>query len=350
MIEGTLQNLPFGDVLQVIATGQKSGVLEIARNSARALLSFDRGGLEYAHLVPGLHLGELLVRMDLVTTAEVQELLKRAKEDAAYLGLLALEAGLIDEGDLRAAVKAQVLDALAELCGWKKGNFRFSDGFQAGRYVLLETPLDTLSLLMQVARQLDDWQKGRAPPEVVFLRQGDPTQANLPEGGWDVLGYVDGRRNAGTIAAELDLPERQVYRLLYLLQEAGVIAPSPYPDDLGPVLVLAGDYSLRRLLQLSLRRTGLSPVLAADARSGLSCLSRENPRLVVVDDQAGEGWAFVREVRGLVRCRYLPVVVLTGDKRPPRAFAALKAHVLQKPFQELELQQLVTRLMGRTLV
>ena len=355
MIEGSLHNLPFGDVLQVIATGQKSGVLEVSRSQVQARLAFDRGGLAYAQLVPGLHLGELLVRMDLLTAREVQYLLarQRHRDDAARLGTLACEAGLLEPEELQRAVRAQVLDALSELCGWKSGAFRFSDA-GLGRGPRLEPALDTLSLLMEVVQQLDDWGKGRVSSEAVFARCGDPSHQSLPEGGWDVLGYVNGRRCAASIAAELDLSERQVYRVLYVLESLGVIQAATHPGEVPTVLVLAGDYRLQRLLHLSVRRAGLRPHLAADAASGLAYLRREHPRAVVVDDDAGEGWAFVRELRALARRSHLPTVVLDGGAPQSRfgiGFGSKRpqAHRLPKPFAELELQQLLTRLVGRAL-
>lgn len=349
MIEGLLQNLSFGDVLQVIALGRKSGVLEVVRTGARARLSFSQGALEYAQLSPGLHLGELLVRMELLTTTEVQELLRaqRGRAGGAALGRLALEAGLVDEADLQAAVRAQVIDAVAELCGWKRGNFRF---LGAQPEAPLGEPLDTLAVLMQVVQQLDDYKQGHAQPEAIYLRRGDPTQASVPAGGWEVLGYVDGRRSAASIAAELDLAERQVYRILYQLEQAGIVAPSPYPGELSAVLVLSHDALLSRLIQLSLRRAGLSPLLAVSAEEGLEQLKARHPRAVVVDDEAGEGWAFVRSLRQLGHRSHLPAVVLT-EARPPawRRGWRPRTQVLSKPFAELELQQLVTRMLGRAL-
>src|SRR5690606_27104036 len=99
MIEGSLRNVPLSDIFQIIATGQKSGVLTVQRGQARARIYFDQGRIGYAHVTPGVHLGEILVRMDLLTAHEVQEILRRqhTENPGTQLGLMASQMGLLRE-------------------------------------------------------------------------------------------------------------------------------------------------------------------------------------------------------------------------------------------------------------
>ena len=352
MIEGHLQNLPFADLLQVIATGQKTGLLRLRREKRQARLTFVQGRILTARLEPGLYLGELLVRMELLTAFEVQELLQaQAGARDMSLGELALAAGLLEPDELQAAVRAQVMDTLTELCGWRSGSFAFRDAATATGDSS-DPSFDTLMLLMEVVQRLEDWKQGSASPESIFMRAGDPSQAKLPAGGWEVLGYVNGQRNAASIAAELDLPERQVYRLLYQLAELGVIEASPYPSEGHRIMVLGSETGLKPLIQLSLRRAGLTPFSPAASESWLEALASARPRAVVIDDEGGEGWDVVRNLRQSPQQAHLPAVVLSESARRESWLARLgrpRAHVLGKPFKELELQQLVTRLVGRSL-
>src|SRR5690606_6254973 len=83
VIEGSLKNVPLTDVFQIIAPGQKTGVLTVTRGLARARIYFQGGQIGYAHVTPGVHLGEILVRMDMLTAHEVQEILRRQHSENA---------------------------------------------------------------------------------------------------------------------------------------------------------------------------------------------------------------------------------------------------------------------------
>lgn len=165
-------------------------------------------------------MGELLVRLDLLTTFEVQTLLARQTraDPGTGLGLLAVEAGLIEPGELIAALKAQVLEVMTELATWRSGSFVFGERPPSASRLLGGHGFDMTLLLMEVLGRLELWQRGSVEPNSVFERVGDPTQVSLPQSSWEVLACVDGKRSARSIAAELDLPGREVYYLLHELQ------------------------------------------------------------------------------------------------------------------------------------
>ena len=358
MLEGNLHSVPLNDVLQALITGQKSGVLTIMRGHHRARVYLDLGRLEVAHLTPGLHLSELMMRMDLLTLLEVQELLAKQGEDnpGTPLGLLALSAGYIDQGDFARVLKAQLLEVLTELSGWTSGNFSFEERSPNASQVPVEHSFDGMALLLEVARRSDTWQH-KTDPETVFERSGDPTGAALPPEAWDVLRYVTGKRPAAAIAADIDLPQRQVYYLLHELERHQVIQPAAHPPAQALVLVLSPGHTLQRLINLTLQRAALTPFVAADVVSGADFVLSKQPKAVVIDDVAGEGWAAVKELRDLANYPHLPAVVIS--RTAPRSgllgnlFGHLRkptAHHIQKPFNELELQQLVSKLAGRSLL
>jgi CheY-like chemotaxis protein len=354
MIEGGLRDAPLPDVFQVIVSGQKSGVLTVAKGETRARIYFDEGRVQYAHISPGVHLGELLVRLDLLTSHEVQDiLLKQTLEDPGIpLGLLAIQRGLLDDGELQRAIKAQVLEVLTELMTWRSGSFIFAERSNAASQALSERTLDTGALLLEVARRLEEWREGNVAPEAIFIKAGDPTKVKLPRGGWEILGYLDGKRNAASVAAELDLSEKQVYHILYELQSLGVVQPLPFQVDEPLVLVVSASSALQRLVRLALQRARLTSLIASDFKVAMELLPANHPSALVVDDEGGETWEFVRSLRKLPGQGHLPVLVLSTESSRPGMLGRLrrpKATVLAKPFHEIELQQLVTQMVGRPL-
>jgi hypothetical protein len=354
VIEGSLRNVPLSDVFQIVATGQKSGILTVVRGQARARIYFDQGHIQYAHISPGVHLGEILVRMDLLTAHEVQEILRRQHVENAGtpLGLMAVEMGLIDENDLQRALERQVLEVVTELMSWSDGQFNFAERSGWASQAPTQHTVDAMTLLMTVARRLHEFESGEVKPDALLSRSGDPTKVAMPSGAWEVLGYVDGKRSARSIAAELDLTERHVFHLMHELVRLGVVEQLPYSMDDPLVLVVSPSSALQRLLRLAIQRARMRAEVAVDYEEALAELSDLHPSAIVVDDAEGAGWEFVKELRKQGGQSHLPVLVLLDEEPRGGLFGRARrprADTLLKPFHEIDFQQLLSRMVGRSL-
>jgi hypothetical protein len=348
MIEGSLYNMPFADVLQVIATGQKSGILTLTRDVYRARIYFERGQIQFAHLTPGVHLGEILVRMELLTPFEVQDILLKQSSDAVgtRFGLIAIHKGLLNAEGLNQALKVQVIETLSEVMLWKSGLFTFAERSNDASQTPVESCFDTFIMLMQVDARLRSWQQGRVKPDAIFQQSGDPTQLTLPEGSWEILGYVNGKRSAASIAAEMDMAERDVYRTLFELSDRGIICPVefPVPEPIG--LIFSRSIVMQRLLKLMVQRAGVRPFITAEEKRALEFIRDIHPNIVIIDDDKGEGWEYLRELRK--EWGHLPIVIISSEQPTGLLFRFTrpKAEHLKRPFHELELQQLIGKLVG----
>ncbi|HKI58146.1 MAG TPA: DUF4388 domain-containing protein [Trueperaceae bacterium] len=354
MIEGSLRNVPLSDVFQIIATGQKSGILTVMRGKARARIYFEQGRVQYAHISPGVHLGEILVRMDLLTTHEVQEILRRQHVENAGtpLGLMAVEMRLIDEEDLKGALERQVLEVVSELMSWSDGQFNFAERSGWASQAPTNHSVDAMALLMSVAQRLHDFEGGLVDADTIYLRSGDPTKVEMPPGAWEVLGYIDGKRTARSVAAELDLTEKHVFHLMHELVERSVIEAQPFRVEDPLVLAVSPSSALQRLLRLSLQRARLRAEVALDYDDALKILPGMHPSALVVDDEEGAGWALVKELRKQAGQSHLPVLMLVDEEPKGGIFGRARrprAEVLLKPFHEIEFQQIITRMVGRPL-
>lgn len=349
MIEGSLRNMPLTDVFQVIATAHKSGTLALERGRSRARVYFAEGRVRYASVSPGVNLAETLVRMDLLTIEHALTLLTRQPREnpGLPLGVAAMEAGYLGESELATALGRHVFEVLSELLLWRSGTFSFGEGDDQLPPLPFEG-FDAMMLFMKVAQQLSEFEEGAASPTDIYRQAGDPTKVEMPANGWEVLAAVDGRRHAAAVAAEVDLPERQSYRLLQSLERLGVVERSPFPVELPQVLLLTSSNAQGRLLRLLLARCRAVAHIEMDPAKGLAFVADHHLRAVVVDDVDGSGWQFVRDLRRLPGKSHLPAVVLTtGNEqgvlarvRRPRALT------LRKPFDELSFQQLLTKMVG----
>jgi CheY-like chemotaxis protein len=184
-----------------------------------------------------------------------------------------------------------------------------------------------------------------------FTKTGDPTKVTLPDGAWDVLGLLDGKRSTSSIAAELELPERQVYRIFQDLQDLELIAPVSHDLEDPLVLIFSNSEAMQRLMRLSLQRASLRVVTAVETDNLAELIDKYHPQAIVIEDVNGAGWELVRDVRKLPAQGHLPILVLSSEQHSGLLgrLRRPKATVLEKPFLEIEFQQAVTQLVGRSL-
>jgi CheY-like chemotaxis protein len=344
VIEGSLRSVPLADVFQVVVTGGSSGVLTVERADRVAKLYFEGGRIQYARMLPGIHLGEVLVRMDLLTAREVQEIVAlQAEENAgAPLGHAAVRLGLIAEDDLSRALERQVVEILGDVVTWRDGAFRLSESDVVRTYVPTTHGIDALSALLRAAGA----GSGAMEHDAVPAMAADPSSRPLPPGGWEVIAAVDGRRSARSIAAEVDLPERETLELLAELERLGVIGCLPEPPVEPLVLVVSRSEAMQRLLRLTVERVGARVAAAGDDEAMAAAVARERPRAAIVDD-TGEGWSRARSLRRLPGVAHVPLLVLGSAEAGLLArLVRPRSDTLPKPFDELALQEWLARRLG----
>lgn len=122
-------------------------------------------------------------------------------------------------------------------------------------------------------------------------------------------------------------------------------------DGLAPIrvpliLVVDDSITVRRVTQRLLLREGYRVALAIDGLQALECLQDEIPAVVLTDIEMPrmDGFDLARNIRGDVRMKDLPIVMITSriaDKHREHAVELGVNHYLGKPYSEEELLSLV---------
>lgn len=355
MIEGSLRKVPLTDVFQIVTTGQKSGLLTLERREAIARIYVDHGRVRVARMEPGPHLGEMLVRLELLSAGEVQLLLddKGHLADGPPLGRLAVDRELLSEDDLKRSLRHQAVEVLAELLSWKDGQFSFTERPLEAETLVPGAGHDAMQLLLAADAMRRDLDEGTADPSTVFEQAGDPTDHDLPAGAWDLLGVLDGRLTARTLVAETDMTEIEGLRVLHRMEQLGVIRATARAGAQTAVLVVCAQAAMCRLLRLALQRADMRVELFSDADEAFAAIDHVRPHALVVDARSSDAWAFLRRLRETPGRAHLPALVLEDEAATVGWFGRWrrpKADTMSYPFDELELQQTVARLAGRRLL
>ncbi|MEY4980314.1 MAG: hypothetical protein RLZZ352_2584 [Pseudomonadota bacterium] len=124
-------------------------------------------------------------------------------------------------------------------------------------------------------------------------------------------------------------------------------APVP-ASDIPLVLVVDDSITVRRVTQRLLQREGYRVALAADGLQALERLQQERPAVVLSDIEMPrmDGFDLLRNIRGDVRLKGLPVIMITSriaDKHREHARELGADHYLGKPYPEEELLALIAR-------
>lgn len=335
MIRARIGEIELGDLLRALETARKSAVVTVETPSLYGRIHLMEGRLVYARTEPGPHLGEYLVRLLYLTLEDTQRLvLEQERENPGTpLGQLALRAGLVSEEDLTDALQVQVMEALATLMNQKEGTF-LAEATPTGEasQIALPQTLETSAMLFEAARRLDEWQRGRVEPEAVLRVANDPTRHPLSPEAWSVLELVNGIKRAKSIALESDLPEEQVYHLLFELKSRGLVEETPIRPSDPLILVLAESSLIRRLLLVTLERSRYRVLMPHDLESAKRMMAKHKPQGIVLQGQ--DLMDRVRQIRGHPDGRFPPLWVVSED--PPRGLWVRSARLghIPKPFSE----------------
>lgn len=178
-LAGTLEELPFPDLLDMISLAEKTGRLTLTATDAEGMIVFRRGRIIYASSNSAREaFGNILVCMRLVDEATLRKALVRQhhSREERRLGRILVEMGALKPEDIEGVVQHQVERVLAELFAWRDGFFKFepmeiSDHGEVevdGREFLAERGLNTHKLALDFARRLDEKKESEpraaAPP------------------------------------------------------------------------------------------------------------------------------------------------------------------------------------------
>ena len=358
MIQGRLRDYPISDLLGLIAGGQKSGVLTVRLDEREARIHFEMGKVLYARVEDGANLGEYLVRFELMNPEEIQSLIARQHKENPHtpLGMMAVRSGNISEDDLKRALEAQCLDATTEVLIWndnQRSRFDFKERGPDASQVPTQHIFDPMGLLLEATRRLDEWRRGQVKPYDVFevALETSSSPPTLTVGEWELLHLVDGQRSAASIAAELDIPEGETYRRLFLLLERHLLRRADVRPEDPWVLIVTESHTTRRLNTMTLTRERYRVMHADTLERAKELLEERRPNTILLD------WANVIEAAKLLRGakgkNLTPIIAIVKEEPRTGGFFNRNSNTvsnlryLLKPYSEMQLLASVSAVTGR---
>jgi hypothetical protein len=263
-LRGNLRDFGIGEVFQLIGQQRKTGILEVEGTSEKLRMDFLEGAVVWATPAgPHQHsaLGDMLVRVGLLTPDRLVQLEQQLHEGQESLERLMIQQGDLDSRQIEAIGELVTSETIFALLRLNEGSFHFTAG-EIPQDRESTTLLPAEQILMDGLRMVDEW---RAMDEAVtcettvFQRVGrfetyreasggdSPEELALAE---KLFLLIDGRLTARRIIDLSRLGTFEGSRILSRLRETGVIEPIDAE-------VLATTHKRRRTRESAPTRVGL---------------------------------------------------------------------------------------------
>jgi DNA-binding MarR family transcriptional regulator len=248
-LKGNLRDFSTTQLLNLINLAKKTGTLVIEGPGQGAQMAFRNGKLIYAHMgQEDGNLASILRKAGKLTDEQVKVLRARAATASdKELGLLLINAGYVNQGDILASLRSHILEIVYRLFTWVEGMFRFEPTLMPGDDKIT-VPIDLENVIMEGARRMREWEQlsEELPNLDMALKFTDRPNANIRNMNlsveeWRVVSYINPKNSMKAIAKANKLSDLEIRRIVYGLLQAGLVevirpegAPRPVPPGLMP--------------------------------------------------------------------------------------------------------------------
>jgi hypothetical protein len=179
-LTGELEHLHIVDIIQLINTARKSGTLSVKGSRGESRFIFSNGYIVGAsHLSNRIRIGNVLIKMNAITRAELSQALevqKNAGRNRKPLLITLIELGKLTREEGARGLRKLIEMALVELVGWTQGTFTLdTDVITVSpecSYPLSkmeqEISIDAQMILMDALRVFDERERDRQAGKTVL--------------------------------------------------------------------------------------------------------------------------------------------------------------------------------------
>jgi protein-tyrosine-phosphatase len=227
LIRGTLDDFSLPEIIRLIATGERSGILEVKGANGTGRILFQNGRVLGAESTYAREpLGRKLIRLSAVSEEDVWSMLEKQGTPRIRLGEAMVEAGLVDDDQLATALAEQIEEDVLNLLRLNPVEFVWTPGaVPAGG-----PGISASMLITAVTRRLSEFRnlRSRIPSDdaLIALAPLPPSASQdvrLSPSQWRLLALLGGRRVVRDLLQYSGAGDIQTLRVLADLIAAGLL-------------------------------------------------------------------------------------------------------------------------------
>lgn len=218
-LKGTIKDFGVADIFQLISQQLKTGVLVLRNSTEEVQVTFLDGTLVGAnHSIRSSEqlLGNLLVRAEVVTQKQLDEVLQEQQRTLQKIGDVLVDQRMATPADIKEFTRLQMTETVYGLFEWTDGTYEFETEEVDPRTLEVE-PMRAETVVMNGIRMTDEWPSIREKiPSYSWLvepMRSLPEASTAPSDEFDLSslsefdGSADGRSDVGDY-------ERRVFALI----------------------------------------------------------------------------------------------------------------------------------------
>lgn len=224
-LSGNLKTVSFPDILQLLATGKKTGILECRTSTRQKEVAFRDGNIIHASSVNSSEdlLGQMLLRRGRISKGDLDRAIALHKQTGRQMGTTLMDMNLFDKEEVTECLKLQIEETVYNLFSWRDGDFYFHEG-KLPKHAPFQIELATASVIMEGTRRIDEWleiQKVLPPDEAILSMVKSPRtnreELTISLDEFRLLSIIDGQRTVHELLELSPMGEFVTCRALYRL-------------------------------------------------------------------------------------------------------------------------------------
>lgn len=239
-LQGNIERFTLPEILQLVASGRKSGTLGIQREDSIVMVYFREGNIIYGYGPrQTYHLGQLLKERGTITAEQLEEAVhvQAQTDNSRRLGEILISRGFIDRAELQDVIRRQVESLLYSLLSWTSGSFKFyEDQFPTEEEITVNLSVE--NVILEGLRRLDELNMVRETiPDlntvytISAAQMGRSRDVALQADEWNIMALVNGHRTLDEVASLSHLGREETLKKLAQLKLAGLITKTEKPKE-----------------------------------------------------------------------------------------------------------------------
>lgn len=232
-LSGNLKTVSFPDILQLLATGKKTGVLEARTATRQKEVAFKNGNIIYASSINSSEdlLGNMLLRRGKISKGDLERAITLHKQTGRQLGTTLIDMGLFDKQEIGECLKLQIEEIVYNLFSWADGDFVFHEDAKP-KNAPFTIEMNTMNVVMEGTRRIDEWLEIQKviPPDDVLLDvvrspkiNRDEITISLDE--FRIMALINGERTVPDLINMSPMGEFVTCRAVYGLVNQKLVEP-----------------------------------------------------------------------------------------------------------------------------
>jgi hypothetical protein len=240
-LEGDIKEFGLADVIQLIASSQKTGVIFLDRAEEQASISFKDGeitGAIYRKAGKQDQLHEFLFRAKMLDQDTVRKVLQIQSDTGLSVDEILIKEYLMTREEVENAIITKIQEVIDDVFTWRDAHYRFDSDAGLYSHSRARVSISAEPLLMEAMRRKDEWPMiVRTIPsdDTVLEKAGDkPLPGEVEPDAYKLFQLMEGRHKVAELAEMSGLGRFRTYAAAHILVQLGAIkkveATRPVPQ------------------------------------------------------------------------------------------------------------------------